>query len=257
MPTTLAAFAVLIFLLPGFLTDRIIATLTPQKTRSDFRIVVDSLAWAFVDEVLYRILARATQLHCSPVHLPLFPLNIVPDHIEQVFDGHTLSTLFLILVSISMGLVWSGLSSQGYVFAFLRKYKATKSTGRIDVWQDVLQEYSGRWVRVHMKDGTRYVGWVAYFSEDPEKRELFLSDVLLETPVPDDENSSDPDDLGADNLLDENETPKEKSETAAGAGEAESLPLDSSVPLRYTEMSGEGILLTERAEITYIQILRD
>lgn len=228
MPATLAALAILIFLLPGFVTDRIITSLTLQKPRTDLRLVVDSLVWAFVDEGLYRVVAWA-------ISLPPFPMNYVTDSIEHVFDGHVLSTVCQLIISLLMGVIWSALSSNGLIYALARTLRITRSSGRIDVWQDILTEYREKWVRVHIKDGTIFTGWVAYFSDDPEKRELFLSDAYMESP------------------------PVVLTEHAAEAT-TEIEIIENTVDTeernyKYTELSGSGILLTDASEIVYIHVL--
>src|SRR5208282_230373 len=35
-------------------------------------------------------------------------------------------------------------------------------------------------LRVCFKDGSKIIGWPYYFSDDPDKRELFLADALVE-----------------------------------------------------------------------------
>ncbi|MBS0986908.1 DUF6338 family protein [Acetobacter thailandicus] len=214
MPTTLAALAVLIFLLPGFVTDRIIVSLTPQRSRTDFRLVIDSLVWAFVDEVFYRIIAL-------PFGLQQFPMGFTPEHPEVLFEGHALSAVILLLTSLVVGLIWSALSVWGVVFWLLRLIKITRSSGRVDVWQDVFTKHRTAWLRAYLQDGTTITGWPEYFSDDGDKREVFLADAFIERPIDKDSGAEADDDTV------------------------------SSI----TELQGPGILLTERAEIVYVEVL--
>jgi len=214
MPTTLAALAVLIFLLPGFVTDRIIVSLTPQRSRTDFRLVIDSLVWAFVDEVIYRVIALR-------LGLQQFPVGFTPEHPEVLFEDHALSAVVLLSVSLVVGLIWSALSVWGVLFWLLRLIKITRSSGRVDVWQDVFTKHRTAWLRAYLQDGTTITGWPEYFSDDGDKREVFLADAFIERPFD-----------------------KE--------GEAEAS--DNTVS-SITELKGPGILLTERAEIVYIEVL--
>ncbi|MFT8327950.1 DUF6338 family protein [Gluconobacter oxydans] len=214
MPATFAALAVLVFLLPGFVTDRIIVSLTPQRSRTDFRIVIDSLVWAFVDEVFYRVIALW-------LGLLQFPMSYDPDHPQTLFEGHSLSILCLLGISLLTGLIWSALSVWGVVFWVLRFSRITRSSGRVDVWQDVFTKHRRSWLRAYLRDGTMITGWPQYFSDDGDKREVFLADAFIERPVAPPEDA---------------EAPEEST---------------SSI----TQLNGPGILLTERAEIVYIEVL--
>lgn len=62
------------------------------------------------------------------------------------------------------------------------KLKLTRKTGRIDVWHDVFTELRGYWIEVKLKDGTKILGWPDFYSENPDKRELFLRNVLITNP---------------------------------------------------------------------------
>ncbi|WP_323992848.1 DUF6338 family protein [Nguyenibacter sp. L1] len=214
MPATFAALAVLIFLLPGFVTDRIIVSLTPQRSRTDFRIVIDSLVWAFVDEVFYRVIALW-------LGLQQFPMSYAPDHPQTLFEGHSLSILCLLGVSLLTGLIWSALSVWGFVFWLLRWLRITRSSGRVDVWQDVFTKHRRAWLRAYLRDGTMITGWPEYFSDEGDKREVFLADAFIERPVTVDNDA---------------EAPEEATYSI-------------------TELKGPGILLTERAEIVYMEVL--
>lgn len=220
MPATLSALSALIFLLPGFLTDRIIVSLTPQKSRTDIRLVIDSLVWAFVDEVCYRICAQA-------FGLPLWPMNYVADHPEQILEGHVCSLVCILAISLVIGLVWSCLSIYGIVYGVLRFIKVTRSSGRIDVWQDVLTNSRGSWLRVYLKDGSCIVGWAKHFSDDSECREIFLADAIIERPI--------------------QSVPVMECDDGTG--------LEKTINIETETLEGEGILLTESSDILYIQVL--
>jgi len=214
MPASFAALAVLIFLLPGFVTDRIIVSLTPQRSRTDVRLVIDSLVWAFIDEVFYRVIALTFGLQ-------QFPVDYVTDHPSRLFDGHVLSIVCLLLTSVVIGLVWSCLSVWGILFRLLGRATITRSSGRVDVWQDVLTKHRRAWLRAYLKDGTTITGWPEYFSDDGDKREIFLAEAFIERPVVKEEGTETNDDAVSS----------------------------------MTVLNGPGILLTERAEIVYIEVL--
>ena len=88
----------------------------------------------------------------------------------------------LVAISIMSGTVLSKTLESGWLFTAFRKLGLTNKNSALDVWYDVFHEFQGKWLRVCFKDGYKIIGWAYYFSDDPNKRELFLADALIEQP---------------------------------------------------------------------------
>lgn len=202
MLTTVAALNVLIFLLPGFVSQRIIEGLTVVGKRTDITRVIDALVLSLLNYLAYTF--TALYISTKPV-----PLSLTPEGHLQFGISDVAGPGVLILISLLMGLIFSKSINAGWHYAFLRRIRLTRRTGRVDIWYDVFSDFRGHWIRAHLKDGTTITGWPDYYSDNPEKRELFLADAEVTTP---DGTSYD--------------------------------------------IEGTGILLTEKADIVQIEILR-
>lgn len=202
MPTTVAALNVLIFLLPGFLIQRIIEGLAVTGKPTETTRVIDALAFSLVNYLLYSLLAL-------PLSLKPIPLTLTPDGQLQFTGRDALGFLILFAIAVFIGLGFAKSLNEGWHYKILRdKLHLTRKTGRVDVWYDIFSDFRGRWIQVYLKDGTRILGWPDYYSDSPDKRELFLVEAVVTRP-------------------------------------------DGTI----YEVTGPGILLTEKAEIERIEIL--
>ena len=175
MPTSLTALNILLLLLPGFLSDRITDNLTPPKKRSDAVRVIDSLVFAFVDYVFYGVGSVWLKVPASPVQLPANgPISL------RVQDAQGLA--LLLGISVLVAILWSGVSNSGKLYSVLNRLRLTAMTGRTDVWHDIFLNYRGYWFQIRLKDGTVITGWPEFYSDDPERREIFLRDAIVEAP---------------------------------------------------------------------------
>ncbi len=169
MPTTVAALNILLFLLPGFVTERIVEGLTVGRKQVDLTRVIDALVFALLNYSLYSGLAL------------IFELQAIPFSIDrlQFTTGSVSSIATLTSVACLFGFLYAKSLNDGWHYRFLRWLRITHATGRVDVWYDVFTEFQRTWVRVHLKDGGFIVGWPHYYSDDPKKRELFLGDARV------------------------------------------------------------------------------
>ena len=54
-----------------------------------------------------------------------------------------------------------------------RRLSLTECTSRASTWNDVLQDVDGV-AQVELSDGRSVIGWVRYYSDDPDDASLFL-----------------------------------------------------------------------------------
>jgi len=173
MPTTLGALNVLIFLLPGFLSQRIAEGLIVTAKPSDLTRVIDALALSLVDYALYSILG---------IWLPLrpIPLTVAETGQLQVTRDTAFGFLALCGIAVLIAVIFAKSTNAGWHYWILReKLHLTHKTGRIDVWYDVFSGFQDNWIQITLKNGKKFYGWAEYFSENPERRELFLREVLV------------------------------------------------------------------------------
>lgn len=173
MPTSVTALNVLLFLLPGFLSDRIIDGLTPPRERSDTVLVIHALVFTFVDYVIYSAVAFWLRLPTAPPQ--------VHEGQGNIFRPHDAAGLGLLLgIAIAIGVGWAAVANAGVIYRVFKWLHITRLTGRSDVWHDVFSDFRRYWFQVWLRDGTRITGWPDYYSDTPNKRELFLRDALVE-----------------------------------------------------------------------------
>lgn len=210
MPTTIAALNVLIFLLPGFLILRIVEGLTVTGKASETARIVDALALSLVNYIAFTFLIYAlNEFRAVPLKVKPIPLILSPDGQLQFTGSEAMGFLLLILIAVLISAGYAAGLNRGWIYSICReKLHLTRKTGRVDLWHDVCTDFRGRWIQVYLKNGTRIIGWPDYYSDNPEKRELFLAEAVV---------------------------------TKADGGAY--------------EVSGPGILLTEKAEIERIEVL--
>lgn len=69
MSTTIVAFNILIFLLPGFVIQRMIEALTVSPKRSDPSKIIDALSFSLINYVIYSFISLPLGLQSTPLKL--------------------------------------------------------------------------------------------------------------------------------------------------------------------------------------------
>jgi hypothetical protein len=143
------ALKVLYLLLPGFVTARIVQSLTVRKSQTELDKIIEALFFSFLIYVIFSF--TESQLKWIP-----------GSEIVQLF--------FLTLVT---GVVWSILIHKDYLLRLVRRLKWTKKTSGASVWSDVFNE-PPKPILIEFTDGRRIIGMPDQFSETPEEGTLFL-----------------------------------------------------------------------------------
>lgn len=176
MPTTVAALNILIFLLPGFLIQRIVEGLSVTGKLTETTRVIDALAFSLVNYLLYSLLAY-------PLSLKPTPLTLTQAGELQFTGRDALGFLILFAIAVFIGLAFAKSLNTGWHYRILRdKFDLTRKTGRVDLWHDVFSDFRRQWIQIYLKDGTQIIGWPDYYSDNPEKRELFLAEAVITKP---------------------------------------------------------------------------
>ena len=201
MLASIISLQIILMLFPGFLTLAIKNGLATTKEKTGVDKIVEAIAFSLVDYGVYLLIS-------SSLGLSLIEVQIQKEVMQ--FTGLNIQNIILILaIAILIGILVATLLERGWLYKILGKLKITYLTGRITVWNDVFSSYRKIWVLVHLKDGRKIIGWPRYYSEDPIRRELFLTNAAW--------------------MADDGQ---------------------------FTDVEGEGILITEGCGIDLIEILK-
>lgn len=167
MPGTLQALAVLFILLPGFLAAYILQSLVSRPKQSDLEKLIEALILSFVIYLISALL-MGTKLPVS-----WHAVADVSGNQSYEIQLAWWKLLVLLLLPIALGLVSAFLMQHDYVLRFFRWADLTDRTSRASTWNDVLQDVEGA-AQVELSDGRSVMGWVSYYSDDPDDASLFL-----------------------------------------------------------------------------------
>ncbi|MBF6561003.1 MAG: hypothetical protein IVW56_11985 [Candidatus Binataceae bacterium] len=180
IPTTYQGIQILLVLLPGFFTARIVGALTVRPNQTDLDKAIEALFYSFFVYFICVVFLRVNPLVVDiKVNAKSATLDINPDSLRNFVS-------WAFVVAGSLGLAISYLSTNDLVTGFLRWIKVTKRSSRISVWSDVFHDLD-EFVVVEFTDGRRVRGWPRMFSDTPEEGSLFLEKASWilddETPV--------------------------------------------------------------------------
>lgn len=178
MPGSVEALQILILLMPGFITQGIVHTLTTRHPRSALVHVIAALAWSLWNYFMLGAIAWLFGMDVTWSQNAHDMRNVLLTSLDRRF----VSLLgILIAVSLVSGVIGAITINRRWVYRAANALRITRKTGRQEVWLDVLEGYNTRWLSVELDDGTVLVGYARYFSYHPEPRELFLGDVEIVT----------------------------------------------------------------------------
>jgi hypothetical protein len=160
------AFAVLLILLPGFLCARIVQSLCVRPKQTELDKVIEALLYTLLVYALFVILT-GNQI---PVSLTVETLNGRQRYALQT-EPKKLVLLIVIPLGLALLIGWDSTNDlSGRVF---RKLRLTQRTTRSSVWSDVFHEVSGI-AQIELEDGRSLMGWISYYSDEPEDASVFL-----------------------------------------------------------------------------------
>lgn len=81
-----------------------------------------------------------------------------------------------LVIAVGLGGLWSRALTWTRPHDLLARIVGSNRTTGESVWSEVFRRTRGKWVLVHLKDGTRYQGWQKYCSDEPGTYEIFLAD---------------------------------------------------------------------------------
>lgn len=159
---TFQAIQILIFLMPGFISVKILDSLVVRKQDSkDLEIVIQALIFSLLIYTLSSLLKINNLITLDPNNYSIsFP--------------HPFLYIWIILISIGISFLFALIINQGWLMSLVRWLKITRKTSRLSVWNDVFYTKPRR-VIVDFFDGSRVFGWVEYYSDYCENPFIYLA----------------------------------------------------------------------------------
>lgn len=173
MLETHEALTVLIFLLPGFLSERLADALTIRPQRSAAMEVVEALIFSLLIYLLYSIVGFVVGL--PPIVSLVGAVGTITASGRSIWGVAVLVAGALVLAAAQSVVI-----NFGWFDWFAYKTGLTNRLTTRSVWLDTFNRFQGVWIRVHLESGERIVGWPRFYSEDTSTPELFLADSYIE-----------------------------------------------------------------------------
>jgi hypothetical protein len=164
---TMQALVVLFILLPGFIANTIINSLTPRKKQNNLSVVVESFIFSFLIYLLALIIVpsfvdNALVIPASQSEVKSYASKILP------------LTIFLVVSAVFLSIFWAFIQNNDLLHIILRKLHITRSTSRSSVWLDSFCEMKGRHVILTLDNGTRIMGYPQIYSNDPQEESILI-----------------------------------------------------------------------------------
>ncbi|MFZ1890302.1 MAG: DUF6338 family protein [Candidatus Binataceae bacterium] len=173
MLETHEALTVLIFLLPGFLSERLADALTIRPQRSAAMEVVEALIFSLLVYLLYSIVGFVVGL--PPIVSLVGAIGTITASGQSIWGVAVLVIGALVLAAAQAIVV-----NYEWFDWFAYNTGLTKRLTTWSVWLDTFGTFRGVWIRVHLENGDRIVGWPRFYSENTAEPELFLADSYIE-----------------------------------------------------------------------------
>ncbi len=159
MEVTAEALAVLLFLLPGFLTSRIVGTIVVRRSTDHVREAIEALIYSFLIYAALDLVGWGVVVYD--------PAGGSAPKVDPGRPWHAL------VAAVLFAIVCGAFINHDLHMRFLRLAGLTNKTARANTWSDVFAErHDG--VMVNYADGRRLTGWPALVSDDREEGLVYL-----------------------------------------------------------------------------------
>jgi hypothetical protein len=178
MPGTTEALGVLFLLLPGFSCAFIVQRLAVRPHQTELDKVIEALIFSFL---LY--------LMVSPFFGYSLPLSWQERADQYTFQLNWPYLAALAALALASGILYSASLNHDWLLRLLRKWNITQRTARNSIWNDAFQDIPSSFVLVQLSRDRSVVGYLRYYSDEPEDASLFLEDAAW---IVDDEGTQSP-----------------------------------------------------------------
>lgn len=160
------ALSVLLVLLPGFVSAKIVQSLCVRPLQTELDKVVEALLYSFLVYVSYALFVGIAPLRIIATSHPNGSIEYAP-------HANGFGLLYLLAISVLLGVAIAGCLTNDFPTRLFRQIRLTQRTTRSSVWSDVFHDWA-HYVQVQFCDGRRILGWPRYYSDTPEESALFL-----------------------------------------------------------------------------------
>ncbi|MCP4658213.1 MAG: hypothetical protein GY856_22605 [bacterium] len=167
MKITHETLAILLLLMPGFISSILLNVVLARKPADASSRVIEALVFSFLIYVLMSPLYQGT-----PVQLISTSSGTSASYRLMTSYVPLLGSLIL---SVLLPLGISLFIRKDLHMRILRILRITSHTARENTWQDVFLD-KACYVVLNLKDGNRVFGWPEYYSKDPEEGLIYLQD---------------------------------------------------------------------------------
>jgi hypothetical protein len=169
MPGTTEALGVLLLLLPGFSCAYIVQRLAVRPKQTEIDKAIEALLFSFF---LYLIVSPFFSYS-----LPLSWQKKTVEGIEQyTFQLNWPYLAILAALALATGILYSANLNHDWLLWLLRKWRITQRTARNSIWNDAFQDIPSSFVLVQLSRDRSIIGYLRYYSDEPEDASLFLED---------------------------------------------------------------------------------
>jgi hypothetical protein len=169
MPGTTEALGVLLLLLPGFSCAYLVQRLAERPKQTELDKAIEALLFSFF---LYLI--------ASPFFgysLPLSWQRMTVDGIERyAFHLNWPYLAVMAALALVLGMLYSANLNHDWLLRLLRRLRITQRTARNSIWSDAFQDIPSSFVLVQLSGDRTVIGYIRYYSDEPEDASLFLED---------------------------------------------------------------------------------
>ncbi len=158
---TFQALQILIFLIPGFISAKILDMLIVKEEEKEFGKIIEALIFSLIIYTIYSIISGKS------------PLAINQDNQSITYSYDSISFLKLFLLSIFIPLMISYCVTNDCHMKLARFFHLSRKTARNSVWFDVFCDKK-KHIIINFENGRRIYGWPEYYSNTPKNPFIFL-----------------------------------------------------------------------------------
>ncbi len=169
MPDKLEALGVFLVLLPGFCSAYVVQQLCMRRKQTELDKVVEALLFSFVlFLVTLPFFGYVLPVSWRPVATSGGVAYTIAPNVKYLWT--------LLLLSIAAGAGYAATINRDLALKLLRKIGLTERTARYSIWNDAFEDIPRSYLQAELSDGRIVVGYLRYYSDDPEEASIFLED---------------------------------------------------------------------------------
>jgi hypothetical protein len=143
-----------------------VQALAVRRAQSDIEKVIESL--------IFSLFLYVCTLPFFGYRLPLSWQEVRPGIGDFQLTVQWVQLSVLSIASLVFGIAYAASINHDWIMRFFRWIRVTDRTSKNTIWNDVFGQIGG-WVQVGLTDAVIVKGWLAYYSDNPERHRCFLN----------------------------------------------------------------------------------